>query len=205
MHCSTNDTDDLVRILLNKGANVNVVNNKKQSAFMIACVLNCIDTVNTFVKHKKIFDQQDITGSYAIHHVCRDGYDEIIDTIIVNKDIYENLEQKLTHKNIIGKTPIDYALEGFFENNLFEEALISLINEVSANTFTGINWYKLCLKCILHGNYGVMKYILTKFIDFMDDSNISTLMILVLTCTKHRNEVLSFKDNITATISLDNP
>lgn len=202
MHCSTNDNEDLVKILLDKGADVNLVNNKKQSAFMIACVLNCIDTVNTFVKHKKLVDQQDITGSYAIHHVCRDGYDEIIDTIIENKDIYGNLEEKLTHKNIIGKTPIDYALEGFFENRLFEEALISLLNEVPVNRFTGINWYEMCLKCVSHGNYGVMKHILMKFIDYMDDSNISTLMILVLTCTKRKNELLVFKDNITPEIKV---
>lgn len=181
IYCAMNDYGEGVELLLKNKADPSLVDDKGQTAFMIACKEDNISIIETLSEYDACVDVKDITNSYALHYICRDGLDTILDDI-VNEKIKYNIKTKISAKNIINKTPFDYGIEYLLQETggIFEDSFIALLETYDDEIDFDIDWGNLCIRCLVNQKYQFLEYILNDHLTDIDDEYISRMINILL-------------------------
>jgi ankyrin repeat protein len=130
---SQSDRPRIVEELLKLDIDINLKNEKNQTAFMIACQNGYLNVVQKFLKVKQPdLSEKDSDGNNALMLACQNGHVAILQELLNARD-----EINLQEKNKLNKTALELALE----NN--HDLIIKLIKNKLKKNEPIINTVKL--------------------------------------------------------------
>lgn len=111
---------EIVTLLLNAGAKIDVLNNRGVTALMCASCYGYTEIVKMLLDLKVDPNRRDELKNTALHYAAEEGYSKIVE-MLLQAGAYVN------PKNIDGKTPLDLARKKSCRNNETIQLLESML------------------------------------------------------------------------------
>ena len=142
IHVATqNGHSEIVELLLERGANVNLLSGFKTSSLHIASELGHLEIVKTILKHDDVqINAENQFGGTALMFASQNGYTLIVEALIEDKRL--NLDYSEAINSALKNNQFN-VVEQLISNNSYEDLLASVqVDSLKFNSFDSIAIYK---------------------------------------------------------------